>query len=200
MNQKPYFGILLILMSAGIIFGFRGCTKEKSFEPGPAPEMHYTSHNDLKVIDMNMRSIDVDGDGKNDFSFQVLPVGDPVLQRDRKQFYIYSKTHTALLNDANDFSPALVLDDRIMPMHQGFAWWEISAVVMAEKITPSVGIPTWEGNFVNASNKFVGFRMQKPDGYYYGWIQLSIDQDKEELKIHKSGIALKPDVVVKAGR
>jgi hypothetical protein len=180
------------------------CKKEQQSAPHagtpPLPiNMEYVSFNNMEVIDMNRKRIDVDKDGRNDFFFEVLPVADPLIGRDRLQFYIYSLQHTSLLNDQNDESPMLGKGDSVLAAHVGYTWWAISAIVLTEKITPNVGDPFWQGSWKNAANHYLPFRLTKNNQFFYGWIEMSVNKADHKLIVQKAAICKDPGKGVKAG-
>jgi hypothetical protein len=71
-------------------------------------------------------------------------IGDPVGQRDRLQYLAHSKVDTNLLNTDQAQSPVLNKGDLISTTHQGYQWFEVSAIVLAEKIT-TMRDNFWEG-------------------------------------------------------
>ena len=52
------------------------------------PIMHYTDLQNSEITPGKSQQLDVDANGTPDFTFYTLLVGDPILQRDRRQFYI----------------------------------------------------------------------------------------------------------------
>jgi hypothetical protein len=98
----------------------------------------------------------VDNDGMTDFLFHLLLVGDAVLQRDRIQFYVSSGINRNLLNDAQDQSAVLNKMDVISKNMAGFTWWEISAIVLAEKIITYTE-SHWEGGWKMPTINFFPF-------------------------------------------
>ncbi len=190
---------MLLLMCAGVVFTFRGCKKEGSLVAEPKPEMIYTEHG-LLITGKTMTSIDLDGDGIRDLNFQVQPVSDPSLKVERKQFNVYSRIHSALLNDRMDQSPVLTTEERIRPNHPGFDWWEIAAVVLAEKITLLNGSTYWKGDNMNENKYYLPVRIAQQRNFHYGWLEFSIDKENETLVIHRSGIAKEAGKVVVAGK
>jgi hypothetical protein len=187
--------VVAILIAVGLF----SCKKESVSDNFQQPPMQYTDHQDKLIGFSNPGSIDVDRDGNKDFVFEVLLVGDPVLQRDRRQFYIISRIHTALLNDDMDRSPALDQGSFILPAHIGYDWWEISAVVLAEKISPAQGPEVWDGNWKNAVRKNLPFRLARNNQFYYGWIEMTMDIQAEKLVIHRSGLSSIAGARVRAG-
>lgn len=179
-----------------------GC-KKPVLKPEPPVDVHpQMMYKDLQnaEVSFNHRSktIDVDGDGQSDFSFGVLLLGDPVLQRDRIQFYAYSGVQRNLLNDANDQSPVLNSMDTISIKHQGYDWWQISAIVLAEKIITYTDT-YWDGLWKNASHKYLPIQVEKSGKLYQGWIELSFSTTGEKLVLHKAALCKEEGKTIKAG-
>ncbi|MGZ5253253.1 MAG: hypothetical protein ACXWV4_02660 [Flavitalea sp.] len=142
--------------------------------------------------------LDLTKDGRTDFSFGVLLVGDPVLQRDRYQFYVSSRVKTNLLNDANDESPMLNKGDLIALNLEGYTWYEVSAIVLTEKIVTNQST-TWNGRWTNANHKFLPIQIDKEGKLFNGWIELSFDKTEENIILHKAALSKTPGVSIRAG-
>ena len=188
---------LITFFLSGIIF--ISCSKTELKPEINQPQMLYTELNEAEVKYGHPISVDVDHDGANDFSFGVILVGDPVLIRDRLQFLAMSKINTNLLNNEQDESPRLNKGELISFKHHGYNWFEISSIVMAEKLTEMTGFPYWDGIWKSASHKFLPIQLKKSGGYYQGWIELSFDQAGEKILLHKAAVSKEPGKDVKAG-
>lgn len=187
---------LLLFAIAGLVLA---CRKEKS-EPLPAPHpvMHYKDLQNSEVVYSKPKAVDIDDDGSNDFLFSVELLGDPILQRDRLQYLAHSKVGTNLLNDEKDQSPVLNKGDSISATHQGYQWFEISAIVLAEKITTMTN-SFWEGLWKNASHQYLPVQIKKNEKLYHGWIEVSFDTAAGKLLLHKTAISTEAYKTVKAG-
>jgi hypothetical protein len=189
---------ILIIMTASIFF--IACSKKPPLNP-PAtsnPLMTYKNLNDQVVKYGQTQYIDVDNDGSKDFKFDVLLVGDPILQRDRIQFYANSGIKRNLLNNSVDESPMINKGDSISKVHNGYTWWEISAIVLAEKIVDNNG-SHWEGLWKDADHKYLPIQMEKSNKLYHGWIELSFNTAEEKLILHKAAISIEEEKSVQAG-
>ena len=193
MNKFFLFSNIILLLAS--------CQKDDE-SPGnsvPPPAMIYTNLQDAEIIFGGGKGLDIDGNGSVDFAFHTLYVGDALLKRDRKQYYITSGIGRNLLNDANDQSPVLNKGDKVMPTHPGYDWWQVSAILLAEKIIPEDAIEFWQGNWKNASRKYMPVQVLKDQKPYHGWIELSFDTNNEKLILHKAALCTLPDVEVRAG-
>lgn len=175
------------------------CHKDKLDPlPAPHPVMHYKDLQNAEVVYSKSKAVDIDDDGHNDFLFGVSLVGDPILQRDRLQYLAHSKVGTNLLNNDQDQSPVLNKGDLISTTHQGYQWFEISAIVLAEKIT-TMKDSFWEGLWKNASHNYLPVQINKEGKLYQGWIEISFDTVAEKLILHKAAISTEANKTVKAG-
>lgn len=51
---------------------------------------------------------------------------------------------------------------------------------MATKAEPYFNKPTyWESDWTGVSHVYQGFRLEHPNGFYYGWVELSFDTTAE---------------------
>lgn len=197
-NMKNLFLFSLVILVLA------GCKKENTehnvppVSSLPHPVMIYKSFEGTQVSYRRPVFLDIDNDGIKDFSFGVILVGDPILQRDRLQFYANSGQKRNLLNDEMDQSPVLNLMDPISKTYTGYTWYQLSAILLAEKIITFNG-NYWDGQWKNASHKFLPVQEEKNGKLYQGWIEISFDTMNEVLIIHKSGISTEEGREVKAG-
>jgi hypothetical protein len=192
--RKLFFAIIASL-------SFIACKKEDLQTNPPVdshPQMLYKDLQNASVKYLQAKGIDVDNDGSTDFAFSVQLVGDPLLQRDRWQFIAHSGVNRNLLNDANDNSPMLNRMDAITKQMSGYTWYEISAIVLAEKIVTNNG-NYWDGVWKNADHKFLPIQLKKEGKYFHGWIELSFNAAEEKLVLHRSAISKEEEKTVKAG-
>lgn len=191
------------LLLATVTLMLVACGKEKPLEPVvPPPSSHpLMAYKDLQNKEVKYgkyQYIDVDNDGSGDILFDVLLLGDPVLQRDRVQFYANSRVKRNLLNNSVDESPMLNKGDTISKKHPGYDWWEISAIVLAEKIITDNGT-SWQGLWKNADHKYLPIQFEKNSKLYHGWIELSFNTAEEKLILHKAAISTEEEKSVQAG-
>jgi hypothetical protein len=189
---------ILVIIAASI--SIIACSKKPPITPPapPYPAMIYKDLANKEVKYGQFRYVDIDNDGSNDFRFNVLLVGDPVLQRDRVQFYVNSGIKRNLLNNQVDESPMLNKGDSIGRLHNGYTWWEISAIVLTEKIIDNNG-SHWEGLWKNADHKYLPIQIEKNNRLYHGWIELSVNTTEEKLILHKAAISSEEEKSVQAG-
>lgn len=160
--------------------------------------MMYKDLQNAEVKYLQGARVDVDNDGTTDFIFKVLLVGDPILERDRVQYYANSGVDRNLLNDAQDQSPVLSKPDLIAKDMPGYSWWQISSIVLAEKIITYNGT-SWEGLWKEANHNFLPIQVKKANKLYHGWVELSFSTTEEKLILHKAALSTVEDVSVKAG-
>jgi hypothetical protein len=178
-----------------------GCKKTTCVTlPEPVDhKMEYLDLNDKAVSFNQSFSIDLDKDGSKDFSFSTLLVGDPILRRDYRQYYISSKFETYLQVNDNEETPVLQKGDTIAPTAiEGFHWYNASHVVLAQKVIEE-DKTFWSGNWKNISHAYQPVSILKGNQTYYGWIELSFDTQNERIILHKAAMAKDAGVEVKAG-
>lgn len=184
------------------IFVLASCKKDETvIAPPPPPEHPAMIYTDLKNAEVKygkLKLLDIDGDGSYDFRFSVFLVGDPVLQRDRYQFYASSTVDRNLLNNEADESPVLSKGDSISKFYPGYQWWEVSAIVLAEKIVTNTGA-YWQGLWKDASHKYLPVQVEKNRKVFHGWVELSFDTVAEKMILHNAALSKEADKAVKAG-
>jgi hypothetical protein len=194
MNKELLFVFIMFLLLVA-------CKKSSPIDVPAEPQHPLMKYKDLKNAEVKYAhpaTIDLDDDNVTDFSFSVLLVGDPVLQRDRLQFYAGSNADRNLLNNANDESPVLNKLDIITNNYPGYTWYQISAIVLAEKITDNDG-SYWAGLWKNAGHKYLPLQVKRNGKIYHGWIELSFDTIGEKAVLHKAGLSIEENRDIKAG-
>jgi hypothetical protein len=189
------------LFIAVVAVSLIACGKEKPLTPpavSPQPVMAYKDLENQEVKYGQYQYVDLDNDGTRDFLFNVQLVGDPMLQRDRIQFYANSGIKRNLLNNDVDETPMLNKGDSISKRHVGYNWWEISSIVLAEKLVYASG-SSWEGIWKNADHKYLPIQIEKNGKLYHGWIEISFSIAEEKLILHKAAISTEEDKGIKAG-
>jgi hypothetical protein len=106
---------------------------------------------------------------------------------------------TNLLVDGEEQTPVKNRNEKIGSVHEGYNWFEISAIVLAEKITPVLGDVNWQGPWKNVVHKYLPVQLDKNGKLYNGWIEVSFDTTKEKLVLHRCGISKEADKSVLAG-
>lgn len=193
MKKALFFaGMIVLIMGA--------CRKSSPIDkPEPThPVMQYKDLQNAEVKNGKFVTVDLDDDHYTDFSFGVLLVGDPLLQRDRLQFYVGSNEDRNLLNNENDESPMLNRLELVKSHHTGYTWYEISFIVLAEKIT-TTSSTYWQGIWKDANHKYLPLQLNKNDKIYNGWIELSFDSAAQKLVLHKAAFSTEENKEVKAG-
>jgi hypothetical protein len=190
------YALALVFLS----LAFVSCRKDPDLPPpeDPHPAMSYKDLQNAEVKYQQPKFFDLDNDGTTDFYFNVLLVGDAIGQRDRMQFYANSGIRRNLLNDAYDQSPILSKPDSISKQMPGYTWWEVSAILLAEKIIDNNG-SHWDGAWQKADHKYLPIQIQDHDKVYHGWIELSFSTTGEKLILHKAALCKEEGKTVKAG-
>ena len=193
MNKYFFFAVLLMVIA--------GCKKDSVVQPIPVPVhplMFYKDLGNFEVSKGHSLTLDIDNDGISDCSFSVQLVGDPIMKVDKLQYYVFSRIKLNLLNDQNDESPMLNKYDLIKNEHPGYTWYELSFILLTQKII-SDGGNTWLGLWKNADHKYLPFQIVKDNNLFHGWIELSMNTVTGKLILHRSGISTEANKEVKAG-
>ncbi len=179
------------------------CKKTKPdplpLSPEPHPVMQYTDLQNTSVPFGQIKRLDLNNDGVDDFLVSTLLVGDPVLQRDRRQYYISSSTETRFLQNGANQSPILNKNDQIMSQHPGYTWLEVTSVLLAEKIIPMAGNPFWQGDWKQANHHYLPVQVKKNGNFFHGWIELSFDTVQETIILHRAALCTEAGKAIKAG-
>lgn len=187
-----------VIMYAVLLIASCKKTTDILIQPPPANSMIYTDLQQAPVTYAHPVLVDMDNDAVADLFFSVLLLGDPILQRDRLQFYAHSEPNRNLLNDANDQSPVLNKFDIVSKYHTGYTWWEVSSILLAEKIITDNG-SYWTGLWKDADHKYLPVQFAKDKKLYHGWVEISFDTNNEKIILHRAGLSTIEDISVKAG-
>lgn len=187
------------LATALLLVIIAGCAKDPIIQPGPQhPVMFYKDLKNYEVSKGHSLMLDMDNDGIAECSFSVQLVGDPIMKVDKLQYYVFSRIKRNLLNDQNDESPVLQQNDLIKAEHPGYTWYELSSIVLTQKII-SDGGDTWIGAWKSADHNYLPFQVIKNGNKYHGWVELSMNTATEKLILHRSALSTEANKDVKAG-
>lgn len=165
------------------------------------PAMHYTDFQNTEVVNLNYTYIDINADGKADFFFQAMPLGEANSSLTRFRFYIYTKGSTELLiGEPEEQTPALRSGEIVKAEFPGYAWYPVSAAVLTEEVRPDAsGTVYWQRTWKEATPSFLPIRLNKNGHYYYGWLQMSVKKKDRKLILEKAGLSTEADKPIKAG-
>ena len=197
-KSRLLLSILLVVM----IFNVVSCKKKDVDVPVIIhPEMEYFNLNNTE-IKANTRgfSIDVNHDGRKDLSFHTLLVGDPINQVDKLQFLISTNIQINLPVNSNEEIPVLNHGESIVLSDFGdYHWFELSSIMLVQKITSFTAPPMWEGHWKNAVHKYLPYKVVENSNRYNGWVEISIDIPGEKVVVHQAAISRVPNKIIKAG-
>lgn len=196
--SKKQAGIALL---AAFFLALCACSKQ---DATPAPYQPVTGYIDLKdtVVRFNSSfSLDLDKDGERDLFFSTQLVGDAVHQQDKQQWLAGSSFFTSLpVNDA-EMAAMLLRGERIpLAGFRGYAWYNASSVVLAQKITGMSGAPYWEGNWKDARRNYLPVQVSREGVRYTGWVELSFRTAEGQLVLHRAAISKEKEQEMQAGR
>ena len=144
--------------------------------------------------------VDLDGDGKRDFSFVTYLIGDPLYKRDKIQFSATSGVDRMMLIGQDENTPLFKKGDMIgsdgIP---GYQWIEVGSIPLMQKIMEIQKPAYWIGNWKNARHKYMAFQVRDSGKLYYGWFELSTDTTLEKIVLHRAAISREAQTNIKAG-
>jgi hypothetical protein len=193
----------LVLIAVSFLT-FISCKKEdtQQLPPEEKLEMEYfdLSNKEIKAFAPGF-SIDVNHDGRNDLKFGTLLVGDPIEQVDKIQFFISTNIGICLPVNNNENIPVLSTGDSIvLDDFNGYQWFELSTIVLVQKVISDNNPDSWDGAWKDVSHKFIPFQVKNSDKRYNGWIEISVDISNEKLILHKAAIGKTADKIIYAGK
>ena len=196
MKQPNFFVAALLLLAS--------CRKSVDALPPPLiphPQMQTFTLDERKIrYGGTAARIDANGDGSTDLLFGVLLVGDPIAKVDKRQFRITSDFYTNLPVTADEQVKMRSKSDTIAVTNfDGSTWYNASGVILTERREDLAGNISWNGNWLQASHRYLPFQVLKNNRRYNGWIELSMDRTAEEVILHRGAISLEPEKEIKAG-
>jgi hypothetical protein len=175
----------------------------------PPPEPPVPSYPSMLVKDLadsslafgRIASIDLDDNGEKDVFFSTQLVGDPIEQKDKKQWMVNTSFNVSLPVNSTEHIPVLRYLDSI-PLNDfaGYEWYNASSILLSQKTITMTTPPFWEGDWKEASHRFVPIQLKKQDGLYNGWIEVSFSTTDEKLTLHKAAICKLANKSILAGK
>ncbi len=187
-----------ILLSSVVLIA--SCKKDDQ-PPADNKPMTYIDLKDSAVAFNRSAYFDLDGDGQKDILFNTLLVGDAVNKLDKKQWYVTSSFTTNLPVSLSESIPVLNMADSIpVANFNGYNWYNASSIILAQKITGETGDPYWQGDWKNATHRFIPVQVQKANGVYNAWVEVSFNTATEKIILHKAAISKKAGKAIAAGK
>jgi len=194
------------ILIASSVFFLTACDKtdfdlgKPNDPPVNLPQMIYTDLGDTSITFGKSASFDLDGNGRKDIYFGTLLVGDPILKQDEQQWLVGSSFDARLPVNEQESIPVLKYQDSILVQDfSGFHWYNASSVLLAQKVIKEQH-SFWEGDWKDASHRFVPIQLIKEDKLYNGWVEISFNKSQAKVIVHKAGVSKEPNRYVSAGR
>jgi hypothetical protein len=193
MKKTIWPGLVLLMAVA--------CKKPSEPPVQPYPSMLVKDLADSSVVFGRIASFDLDDNGEKDVLFSTQLVGDPVEQQDKKQWMVTSSFNANLPVNSTEHIPVLRYPDSI-PLNNfsGYAWYNASHILLSQKTITMTTPPFWEGDWKDASHRFVPIQLKKQGGLYNGWIEVSFSTAEEKLTLHKSAVCKEANKNIVAGK
>jgi hypothetical protein len=179
-----------------------GCKKTSPEVVVDAPvAMLYKDLADSSVVFGRTAFFDLDGNGEKDVLFSTQLVGDPIEQKDKKQWMVTTTFNASLPVNSTENIPVLGYAD-IIPLNDfsGYAWYNASSILLSQKTITVTTAPYWEGEWKDVSHRFIPIQLKKQDSLYNGWIEVSFNKNKETLILHKAAICKEANKSIVAGK
>ena len=194
MKKTIWLGFLLVMAAA--------CKKPRPEPPVQSPpSMLVKDFADSSLAFGKRASFDLDDNGEKDVLFSTQLVGDPIEHKDKYQWMITVSFETNLPVNSTEHIPVLrYLDSIPLNDFSGYAWYNASSIVLSQKTLTTTKPPYWEGDFKEASHRFVPIQLKKQGGLYNGWIEVSFSTTNEKLTLHKAAICKEANKSIVAGK
>jgi hypothetical protein len=185
-----------MIFMVAMAFAMSACSKDPTTL---AATVLYTDLHDHTIHVNEMFQADINGDGLADFRVSGKLVGDPLLKTDYHQFYFTTigNSHTPV--NQQEETPLLENGRRIAGDECQDSPWYYAALVLTQKVIRDSTPEYWTGNWKKANHGFLALRIIKDGKNHYGWLEISVDQAKEGLIVHRAGFNLSPEQEIAAG-
>ncbi len=198
--------IALFSMSIATVSCTKNCDPLMTVPPGMDSLVNKTMiHKNLQDTEVKFQqrtfAIDLDSNGTKDLIFGVMLVGDAVNKQDKYMFMVTSGIDTRLPVNANEQVPVLQKGDKI-PVDNipAYNWYELSSVMLMQKVvTVNMG-NYWEGNWKSASRKYLPFQHKLNGKKYNGWVEMTLNPNQEKAIIHSYAICKSPEKDIYIGK
>ncbi len=177
------------------------CRKSHGPTPLPIDDMEFSDLNDREIKYKGRPAIiDVNKDNEPDLIFGVLLVGDPLNNLDKTQYRVSSGIFTRLPVNHLEQVPMLRRADTVfLNNFNGYHWYEISSVILVEKIEDLAGTVVWRGNWQTAAKNYLPIQVIRNGQRFTGWVELTVDIANERIILHRSAISKDPGKSVRVG-
>lgn len=171
-----------------LLFSLLGCKKETSV----ITETIYTDLSNKEVKYNQIQSVDINNDKIDDFYFVTSLIGGSDFGSTLSKIRPLLKNRLYIKYDeVKDYhvTPAFNKDDMINAKSENdFQWGTYSAVTVESLYTTSNDQTTWMGPWKQAQHKYLPVCVFKDNSYYYGWIELSVNEADEKIILHKAAL------------
>jgi hypothetical protein len=194
--MKKTISLCLVLMLAV-------ACKKTGVEPdvAPYPSLIVKDLSDTSIAFGRIAYLDLDDNGEKDVLFSTQLVGDPIEQKDKKQWFVTSSFNANLPVNGTEHIPVLrYLDSIPLNDFSGYVWYNASSIVLSQKTITMRTAPYWEGDWKEASHRFVPIQLKKQNELYNGWIEVSFSIGNEKLTLHKAAICKEANKSIIAGK
>ncbi len=193
MKKNMVFIVWVLVLTA--------CKKSTVQQPeAPQPAMNYINLSDTAISFGRFASFDLDGNGDKDISFSTLLVGDAVNKQDKRQFLVATAQFTYLPVNSEEAIPIMQAADEI-PVNNfnGYAWFDITYILLAQKVLSIDKPPYWEGNWKEAVHRFIPLQIKRANALYNGWVEISFSSAEEKIHLHRAAVCKEAGVAIRAG-
>ena len=165
------------------------------------PQMSYIDLADTAIVFGRKASFDLDSNGEKDVYFSTQLVGDPIYQHDKKQWLLSGSLNSVFPVNAIESIPVLQLNDSIhFNAFPAYSWYNISDLLLTQQIININIPPYWDGDWKEATHRFIPFQIKRNNDLYNGWVEVSFSITNEKLTLHKAAISKEANKAIRAGK
>lgn len=187
--------MIAILISSSVLFS---CQQDDDLKPVPSAINHTVLEEPFPVMNLNAYLLDLNEDGIQDFSINVMSVG---FDRGvRNYFQIQSNRDARVMLSEEEITPLSAgasIGPETAPEVSG---WSIFAGALMVRTVTENQPDQWSGPWAPDEDFYAGLSIRVNGEYHYGWVKLLADRESHAVFVQEYAFNEKPNQAIKAGQ
>ena len=187
--------VIVLAFSTSTLFS---CQQDDDLEPIPSAISHKVLEEPFPVMNLNAYLLDINQDGIQDFSINVMSVG---FDRGvRNYFQIQSNRDARIMltqTETTPLSAGASIGPETAPEVSG---WSIFAGSLMVRTVTENQPDQWSGPWAPDKDFYAGLSIRVNGEYHYGWVKLLADRESHAVFVQEYAFNEKPNQAIKAGQ
>lgn len=187
--------MITIMISTSAFFS---CQQDDDLKPIPSSINHKVLEEPFPVMNLNAYLLDLNEDGIQDFSINVMSVG---FDRGVRNYFQIQSNRDARV---------MLTEEEITPLSSGTAigpetasevskWSIFTGALMVRTVTENQP-DQWSGPWAPDKDFYAGLSIRVDGEYHYGWVKLLGDRESHAVFVQEYAFNAKPNQAIKAGQ